>query len=263
MLDLQHEGFWGSPTGEEHCEGSYTVTPLLAEFWGCAASAVFVSLGGFSLIKAFSAHNGDEDYRFPALFGGLAFAGMVSFASHATLNYSLERIDEVVFNAVILLLVYLTWDDSILLMFYQIHMLTTTAVTLVYPMLFHVHLVPITLVLFYRIVKLMNAAHMFRLATSGLYLGVLSLTSLALCVICWYFERAYCEPNENPYIPSFHSVCQFFGFLGVFFSMVIVHICHSSGKNYCNFTDGATEFRWLPVPHIAKRSEEQLQQKQK
>ena len=41
------------------------------------------------------------DVRFVVLHAGFAAAGLFSFVSHATLNYSMERIDEALFNAVV------------------------------------------------------------------------------------------------------------------------------------------------------------------
>jgi len=246
--DFVYSPVWGPPTGEAHCEGSYRNTSLLAEFWGCMASLCFVFIGVYSVKKAIKSHNGGEDYRFPVLYACVALTGSLSFLSHATLQYSLERIDEVVFNASVLVLVYLSWDDSMLLMFYQIHMLFTTSVTLAYPFLFHVHLVPITLALAYRIYALLRDRKQLSSFCAPVRLTLLNASCWVLALLFWCLERMHCDPNDNPWLPSLHSLCQFFGYFAFFLSIVTVHICHTLDPDSVN--KGNCEVTWFPIPHI-------------
>lgn len=248
VVDGVYSPFWGPPTGEAHCEGSYRNTSFLAEFWGASVSLCFVLLGMYGAKKAIASHNGGEDYRFPVLYAAVALTGLFSFLSHATLQYSLERIDEVLFNGSVLMLVYLTWDDSALLMFYQIHVLFTTAMTLTYPFLFHVHLVPITFALSYRIYSLLRDQEQLSSFNPAIRLASVTAGCWVVALVFWTFERTHCEPNANAWVPSLHAMCQFFGYSAFYLAIVTVHLLQTMDVESIN--KGNCEVAWVPVPHI-------------
>lgn len=208
-FDALYSPFWGPPTGEEHCELSYMVTPYIAEFWSAMASLLFLPVGLFLASRALRVQVG-PDVRLPCLFVGLSLAALLSFLSHATLNYSLERIDEAFFNALVLLVFYLTWEDSFLLMFYQIHAIVSTLLILSYPFLFHVHLALCVLALLLRFSSLCSVEQDWPLGSAG-------AASLLACLTFWTFERMRCRHPQ-----PLHAYCQLFGFTSLLLAILLL-----------------------------------------
>lgn len=248
MTKFVNHPFWGSPTGEDHCEGSYVVTPLLAEFWGAMNSLLFVSVATFGWYKASEAQAPRSDYRFPALFIFYGVSAFFSFMSHATLQYSLERFDETIFNAVILLVVYLSFQDTMVLMFFQIHVLFTSFLTLAYPVLFHFHLVPISIALAWRTYLLLKETNMIKLGGPAFITTGFTVICWTFCIVFWILEKLHCHPQPHWAIPSFHAVCQFFGFSAVYLSIITCQWCHAHARDSDN--ELPVKFVWLPLPHL-------------
>lgn len=252
MSNFVHHPFWGSPTGEDHCEGSYLVTPLLAEFWGSMNSMLFIGVAVFGYLKAVDCQGKRSDFRFPALFIGMGVSALFSFWAHATLQYSLERFDEAVFNAEILLLVYLSFEDLVVLMFFQIHVLFSSLLTLAYPFLFHFHLVPITMALAYRIYRLLKDTEL--LADHGMAIMMTSLNVMCWigCLIFWTIEKMHCHPMQFWWIPSYHSICQFCGFCSIYLSITTVMLCHAHTPDYDNEVEDGCKMVSFPLPFMKK-----------
>lgn len=243
-------GLWGSPTGEDHCEGTFAITENLSASWSSVLSLIFVWAGMFACKKALE-DQPREDYRFPVLYGSFAFVALWSCVSHATLNYSMERLDEAAFNAMVLLLVYLTWEDTMLLMFYQIHVLSTTMLTLAYPYLFHVHLVPVSMALAYRLFCVTQQRGMLTRGGGATLTIALIVACYAACLAFWVVERMHCDPQSSSYMPSWHSLCQFFGMSSLYLSIVILNLCMAEDPNSSNRM--TCFLRWCPIPHLRRK----------
>lgn len=216
-----HSPFWGAPTGDEHCEGSYTHTRYIAEFWSAAASLVFLVGGVFSFVKARKARVGPDE-RWEVMYAIFAVCGLFSFCSHATLNYSMERIDEALYNAACLLLAYLSFEDIYLVLFYQIHVLVTSVLILQYPFVFHIHIIPVVCFLLYRIVYIYLSDNLLNRQAPTFYVGIFTVILLSFTVLFWVLERQYCEPMKSFFIPSPHSLSQLCGFWSFYLSIFLV-----------------------------------------
>lgn len=264
LSEFLHHPYWGKPTGEEHCEMAYTMTPYLAEFWSCMSSLIFVFLGIFGWYTTRRARIGKEDWRkeyeprFEVLFGGFIVAWIFSFLSHATLNYSMERFDEVMYNGVLTLMIYLSYEDLFILIFYQLHVITLSVLICMYPVIFHMHMVLLMIVSVWRIWQLLSEFNI-QWETMPMSLYIVAITTASISVVLWIFERSHCHAFPLHILPSLHSQCQFFAGISFYCAILLVAVGRAQFRDYPERTK---VYEWrikllsliCPLPYISRRS---------
>jgi len=236
----------------------------LAEFWSCSSSLIFVFVGIFGWYTARKAQVGKEDWRteydprFEALFVGISVAWIFSFLSHATLNYSMERFDEVMFNCIVLLMVYLSYEDLFILIFYQLHVITMSVLICLYPVAFHMHMLPLMIFLGWRIWQLLSEFNI-QWTTGAMSLFIVVILTSSLSIIFWIFERSHCHEFPLPIFPSLHSQCQFFAGIAFHCAATLVMLGRAQFREY---PDRSRIYEWsirlhswfLPIPYVHRRT---------